>query len=180
PPYPPPASAPAATSCTRPGTKSAPAGTASRCPVDRSSSTVTRCPAASSWAATTDPMYPAPPVTSSLIGRLAGRAPTPFTTTPGRRLDRRRTLTGNNRPRNPATGLVAYRHDAQPDGARTRALVCSRVPSALATGDGPHTTRPRLRSGESVARSSGVDELSRAELAKEFRHDYSDSRTGVV
>ena len=44
----------------------APGGTASACPVDRSSSTVTSCPAATSCAATTLPMYPAPPVTSTL------------------------------------------------------------------------------------------------------------------
>jgi hypothetical protein len=31
-----------------------------------------------------------------------------------------------------------------------------------------------------VARTSEVGELSRAELVKEFQHDYSDSRTGIV
>ena len=48
-------------------TNVAPAGTASACPVDRSSSTVTSCPAAINCAATTLPIYPAPPVTSSLM-----------------------------------------------------------------------------------------------------------------
>src|SRR5690242_8467609 len=46
-------------------TNAAPGGTASACPVDRSSSTVTSCPSSRSCAATTLPMYPAPPVTSS-------------------------------------------------------------------------------------------------------------------
>src|SRR5712691_1290158 len=43
----------------------APGGTASANPVDRSSRTDTWCPAATSFAATTLPIYPAPPVTSS-------------------------------------------------------------------------------------------------------------------
>ena len=60
------ASTSAAQSRSVPLTKVAPAGTASACPVDRSSSTVTSCPAATSCAATTLPMYPAPPVTSTL------------------------------------------------------------------------------------------------------------------
>lgn len=46
--------------------EAAPSGTASRCPVDRSSRTDTSCPDSSSWAATTLPMYPAPPVTRTL------------------------------------------------------------------------------------------------------------------
>ena len=51
-----------------PWMKAAPAGTASANPVDRSSRTVTWCPAATSLAATTLPMYPAPPVTRSFNG----------------------------------------------------------------------------------------------------------------
>ena len=61
------ASTSAASSRSVPLTNAAPAGTASGCPVDRSSSTVTSCPAATSCAATTLPMYPAPPVTSTLM-----------------------------------------------------------------------------------------------------------------
>ena len=57
----------AAQSRSVPLTNVAPGGTASACPVDRSSSTVTSWPAATSCAATTLPMYPAPPVTSTLI-----------------------------------------------------------------------------------------------------------------
>src|SRR5215469_1609662 len=52
---------------TSPQTNRAPDGTASAWPVDRSSSTVTSWPAAMSCDATTLPMYPAPPVTSSLM-----------------------------------------------------------------------------------------------------------------
>ncbi len=73
----PPASTAAASAWTRPATKVAPAGTASACPVDRSSSTVTSCPAATSSAVTTLPMYPAPPVTSSLIRPPGASAPPP-------------------------------------------------------------------------------------------------------
>src|SRR5690606_6917649 len=53
-----------------PCTNRAPAGTASAWPVDRSSSTTTSCPASTSCAATTLPMYPAPPVTSSFTTPL--------------------------------------------------------------------------------------------------------------
>src|SRR5690606_32967533 len=47
--------------------KRAPSGMASACPVDRSSSTVTWCPSAISSRDTTEPMYPAPPATSTRI-----------------------------------------------------------------------------------------------------------------
>src|SRR4051794_36341418 len=47
--------------------KSHPSGTASRWPRSRLSRTVTWWPASRSWAATTLPMYPAPPVTRSSI-----------------------------------------------------------------------------------------------------------------
>ena len=46
-------------------TNVAPAGMAARCPRSSESSTVTSCPRPSSRAATTLPMYPAPPVTRS-------------------------------------------------------------------------------------------------------------------
>src|SRR5215469_1733154 len=64
----PPASTAAASARRSPRTNRAPGGTASACPVDRSSSTVTSWPAATSCAATTLPIYPAPPVTSSFMG----------------------------------------------------------------------------------------------------------------
>ena len=57
----------AASSRRVPRMKAALGGTASACPVDRSSSTVTSWPASISDEATTLPMYPAPPVTSNLI-----------------------------------------------------------------------------------------------------------------
>src|SRR5690625_94727 len=47
-----------------------PRGTAELCPVDRSSNTVTSWPTAHSWAATTEPIYPAPPVTKTFMSNL--------------------------------------------------------------------------------------------------------------
>src|SRR5690625_4562712 len=47
-----------------------PRGTAERWPVDRSSNTVTSWPTAHSWAATTEPIYPAPPVTKTFMSNL--------------------------------------------------------------------------------------------------------------
>src|SRR5215469_8116570 len=49
--------------------KVAPVGTASRNPVERSSTTVTECPRRSNSAQQTEPTYPAPPVTRTFIIR---------------------------------------------------------------------------------------------------------------
>src|SRR5690625_1077201 len=48
-----------------------PRGTADKCPVDKSSSTVTSWPAAHSCAVTTEPIYPAPPVTKTFTSHLS-------------------------------------------------------------------------------------------------------------
>lgn len=65
----PPVNTSAATSLMSPSTKVTPAGTASRLPVDRLSTTTTSWPRSSSTAAHTLPTYPAPPVTRSFTVR---------------------------------------------------------------------------------------------------------------
>src|SRR5579859_2181223 len=60
-----------ARSPTSASTNVARSGTASRWPVERSSTTRTSCPACDSTRAMCDPMYPAPPLTSVRNGRLA-------------------------------------------------------------------------------------------------------------
>ena len=102
------ASTSAAQSRSVPLTKVTPAGTASAYPVDRSSSTVTSCPAAPSCAATTLPMYPAPPVTSTLMKPpevIAGSATISLTRTPvARVLTESHTLSGLDWPDTSCSG----------------------------------------------------------------------------
>src|SRR3954447_10814289 len=63
-----------ALSATSPSISSAPGGTFSRYPVERSSSTRVGCPSATRRSARLEPMKPAPPVTSTFMGQAA----TPF------------------------------------------------------------------------------------------------------
>src|SRR5687768_6951017 len=100
-------------------TNRAPSGTASACPVDRSSSTTTSCPDSTSLAAHTLPTYPAPPVTSNFtaIPPSAGSL-----VAPGARRGHRRECPGRGpaalreRREHPLHHVVVPFHGYQRDG----------------------------------------------------------------